>query len=76
MTPPVAVAPASLASAASDDDLQEISLVELFSVLVKRWKLVFGLPILTAVITAVVSLLLAPKYQAVTTFVPEPQSGG
>ncbi len=58
------------------DEVEEISLLELANVLLKRWKLVAGLPIVTAFATAIVSLVLPPIYTAAAVFVPESASGG
>jgi uncharacterized protein involved in exopolysaccharide biosynthesis len=63
-------------AARQDDDIDEISLLELVNVLLKRWKLVVGLPIVAAFLAAVVSLLIAPKYTATASFVPETESSG
>ena len=54
------------------DDLDdEISLLELVNVLLRRWRLVVGLPLGAAFLTAVVSFLIPPTYTATTAFVPE-----
>ncbi|MGD2218082.1 MAG: Wzz/FepE/Etk N-terminal domain-containing protein [Gemmatimonadales bacterium] len=57
-----------------DEEVEEISLLELANVLLKRWKLVAGLPLLAALLAAIVSLLIPPKYTATATFVPEEES--
>ncbi len=57
-----------------DDESTEISLLELVSVLLRRWKLVVGLPLIAALATTVLMLLLPPKYTATATFVPEIES--
>jgi uncharacterized protein involved in exopolysaccharide biosynthesis len=62
--------------ASRDDDIDEVSLLELLAVLVKRWKLVVGLPLLAAFVAAVVSLVVPPKFTATASFVPESESGG
>jgi uncharacterized protein involved in exopolysaccharide biosynthesis len=49
----------------------EVSLLQLVSVLVRRWRLVLGLPVAAAALTAVVVLLWPPMYTATTSFVPE-----
>lgn len=53
--------------------------LEFANALLKRWRLVVGLPLLAAVLTAIVVLLLPPRYTATVTFVPEqraPSRGG
>src|SRR5438067_977532 len=52
----------------------ELSLLELANLLVKRWRLVLGVPILTVGLTGVMSLVVPPTYTATTTFVPEVRS--
>jgi len=49
----------------------EPGLFQLVNVLLKRWKLVTGLPVALAVVTVGVATLLAPTFTATTTFVPE-----
>ncbi len=58
------------------EDVETVSLLELASVLVKRWRIVVGLPLAAAVLAAVVSLVIAPRYTAIATFVPETESEG
>jgi uncharacterized protein involved in exopolysaccharide biosynthesis len=58
------------------DEIDEISLLELASVLLKRWKLVVGLPLLAVFVAAVISLILPTEFTATATFVPETESGG
>src|SRR2546430_7652975 len=53
--------------------------LEFVNALLKRWRLVVGLPLLAAILTAIVVLLLPPRYTATVTFVPEqraPSRGG
>jgi len=53
--------------------------LEFVNALLKRWRLVAGLPVLAAILTAVVVLLLPPRFTATVTFVPEqraPSRGG
>ncbi|MEE9133564.1 MAG: GNVR domain-containing protein [Gemmatimonadota bacterium] len=57
-----------------DDEADEISLLELVNVLLKRWKLVVGLPLIAAFFALVVSLLVPAKYTATASFVPEAES--
>ena len=45
--------------------------LEFVNALLKRWRLVVGLPVLAAILAAVVVLLLPPRYTATVTFVPE-----
>jgi len=52
----------------------EVSLLELANVLLKRWKLVVGLPLGTALAAALVSLVIPAKYTATAAFVPETES--
>ncbi len=59
-----------------DDEAHEVSLLELANVLLKRRRLVVGLPLVAAVLMAIISLLLPAKYTATTTFVPESESEG
>lgn len=58
------------------DEVEEISLLELANVLLKRWKLVAGLPLVVAFVTAIVSLILPPRFTAAAVFVPESDSPG
>jgi len=59
-----------------DDELEEISLLELGNVLLKRWKLVVGLPLAAAFVAAVISLIIPPQFTASAVFVPEEESRG
>src|SRR3989449_10842302 len=45
--------------------------LDLVNALLRRWRLVAGLPLLAAILTAIVVLLLPPRYTATVTFVPE-----
>src|SRR5207247_376031 len=45
--------------------------LEFVNALLKRWRFVVGLPVLAAILAAVVVLLLPPRYTATVTFVPE-----
>ena len=54
-----------------ENEGDEISLFALANVLLKRWKLVVGLPLGAAFGAAVVSLLIPPKFTATATFLPE-----
>jgi uncharacterized protein involved in exopolysaccharide biosynthesis len=59
-----------------EDEIDEVSLLELANVLLKRWKLIVGVPLAAAVAAAVFSLVVTPKFTAVTTFVPEMEAEG
>lgn len=56
------------------EEMAEVSMLELINVLLKRWKVVAGLPIAAAFIVAIVSLIVPEKFTATTTFVPETES--
>jgi tyrosine-protein kinase Etk/Wzc len=58
----------------SPQDRDETSLLSLLNALLRRWRLVIGLPLVAALIVAVVSLLVPSTYTATTTFVPEARS--
>ena len=62
--------------AAPGEELEEINLLELGNVLLKRWKLVVGLPFAAAVIAAIISLIIPAKYTAHAVFFPEQESTG
>jgi len=49
----------------------DINLFELANALLRRWRLVLGLPLAAGATTAGISLLLEPIYAATTAFVPE-----
>jgi len=53
----------------------EISLIELATILGEEKKILFGLPIAAGIVAVVVSLLMTPIYTATTTLLP-PQNGG
>jgi uncharacterized protein involved in exopolysaccharide biosynthesis len=61
---------------ATDESNDEISLLELASVLLKRWRLVIGVPLLAALAGALISFVMPSKYTAMATFVPEVESEG
>jgi len=50
---------------------QDISLVELVSVLIRHWQAVVGLPLLAALCALVYGYVASPTFTATTTFVPE-----
>ncbi len=56
--------------------MEEISLLELANVLLKRWKLVVGIPLVASVLAAIVSFVLPSRFTATTSFVPETESAG
>lgn len=55
----------------SDDEVHEVSLLDLAETLLARWKLVIGVPFLATALGAGYALLLPFVYEATTTFVPE-----
>lgn len=59
-----------------DEEVEEVSLLELVNVLLKRWKLVLGLPLVAALLAAVVSLILPAKFTSSASFVPESEGQG
>jgi len=54
----------------------EIGLLQLLSALVRRRRIVVGIPLLAALLAAGTSLLLPPAFTATVTFVPEVSSRG
>ncbi len=56
------------------EEIEEISLLELANVLLKRWKLVVGIPLIASVLAAIISLIVPPRFTATTSFVPETES--
>ena len=58
------------------EDTEEISLLALANVLLKRWKLIVGLPLAAAFVAAIIVLIVPPKYTATASFVPEAESRG
>lgn len=57
-------------------DAEGIGLLQLLDILLKSWKLVVGLPLAAAIVTAGISLLISPKFTATATFVPETEARG
>lgn len=57
-----------------DDD--EISLIELATTLGEEKKILFGLPLIAAVVSIIVSLLMTPIYTAKVTLLPPAGGGG
>jgi len=78
-TDPIAVEFAGLPDEARASGVEHGGSLEFVNALLKRWRLVVGLPLLAAILTAIVVLLLPPRYTATVTFVPEqrtPSRGG
>lgn len=60
----------------ADDDIPERSFLEVADMLLKRWKLVVGLPWAAALVATTISLLTPPHYTAITSFIPESGTEG
>jgi tyrosine-protein kinase Etk/Wzc len=54
-----------------EDEADEVSFLEIANVVLKRWKLIVGTPLVAALLMALISFVLPSQYTAVTTFVPE-----
>jgi uncharacterized protein involved in exopolysaccharide biosynthesis len=54
----------------------EVTTIEIASVLLRRWRIIVGIPLVAAVVTAVIALMMTPIYTATVTFVPENRSQG
>jgi uncharacterized protein involved in exopolysaccharide biosynthesis len=67
---PATVAGARTSRSAPELD-RDISLIGALYTLLRRWQVVFGLPLFAAAVTGLVSLVVPPTYTAATTFVPE-----
>ena len=67
--------PGDVPPALGTEEADEINLLELANVLLKRWKLVVGVPLMAALVAATISLLLPKKFTATATFVPEAEAG-
>lgn len=52
---------------------ERVGVFQFAEVLLSRWKLVAGLPLAAAFVTAGISLLIPPRFTAMATFVPEAQ---
>ncbi len=50
---------------------EEVSVLELASVPLRRWRIVFGVPVLVGSLAAAISIFLPRWFTATTTFVPE-----
>src|SRR5207247_574489 len=75
-TPPSAPAPPMWGFPPGYSPLEEgTGLLEFANVLLRRWRLVAGLPVAAAFLTVLVSLFVPPSYTATTTFVPESPLG-
>jgi uncharacterized protein involved in exopolysaccharide biosynthesis len=55
---------------------RDIGLFSLASAVLRRWRLVLGLPLGLGVLTAAISFLLPPAFTATASFVPETSGGG
>ena len=78
-TDPIAVEFAGLPDEARTPGGERGGSLEFVNALLKRWRFVVGLPVLAAILSAIVVLLLPPRYTATVTFVPEqraPSRGG
>lgn len=53
---------------------EEVSLVGVLTTILRRWRVVLGIPVLIAVLTGLASFAIPPTYSATTTFVPEVRS--
>jgi uncharacterized protein involved in exopolysaccharide biosynthesis len=53
---------------------EESSVLEILNVLLKRWRVVLGLPFLVALVVLGISFFVSPTYTATTSFVPEMRS--
>ena len=73
---PAAVSPSSRPEAdrALEPRADEVGLLELVNVLLRRWRLVVGVPLGAVLLVAVLSLVIPPIYRATVSFVPESRS--
>jgi len=55
---------------------EESNLLEILNVLLKRWRVVIGLPLVVALIVLGISFLVPTTYTGTTSFVPETRSEG
>lgn len=60
----------------TEHQVERVGVLQLTNVLLQRWKLVTGLPLAAALVTAIISLLLPAKFTATVTFVPEAEETG
>jgi uncharacterized protein involved in exopolysaccharide biosynthesis len=54
----------------------ESNVLEILNVLLKRWRVVLGLPLVVAVVVVAISFSVPPTFTATTSFVPEMRSEG
>jgi uncharacterized protein involved in exopolysaccharide biosynthesis len=54
----------------------ELTILEFLNVILRRWRIVTGLPLAVTLLVAVVSFLIPATYTATTTFVPEVRTQG
>ena len=54
----------------------EINLLDYWRIVMKRWKIIAGIFVISVVTAAIISLLMTPIYQAKTTIMPVESSGG
>ena len=54
----------------------ESNVLEILNVLLKRWRLVIGLPLVVALVVLGISFFVSPTYTATTSFAPEIRSEG
>ena len=73
-TDPIPVEFAGLREETRAPAAERAGALELGTVLLKRWRLVVGLPLVAATLAAAVTLLLPPRFTATVTFVPEQRS--
>lgn len=60
----------------SPEDTDEINLLDLLLVLAKRWRMIVGVPLVVAVITAIITLFMPNIYTAKTMIIPSDDSSG
>jgi len=63
-------------SIAAPEFEDERSILEILNVLLKRWRVVLGFPVVVAVVVLGISFLVPPTFTATTSFVPEMRSEG
>ena len=67
---------APLSSHDPDEDATTVTIFEVMSVVIRRWRAVVGIPVGVAVLAAIVSLILPSVYTARASFTPEAGSDG
>jgi len=75
-TDPIAVEFAGLPDEARAPGGERGGSLEFVNALLRRWRLVVGLPLLAAILTAILSLILPRPYTAIVSFVPEQRTQG